>query len=89
MEDLYARYLQLYALDRSGASHDFSDAVEEAVGDLTETVKRVEILAVAAIAVSEFVNTEISESEYIRHELLNFYEFQQIWERYRNLAPRK
>lgn len=89
MEDLYALYLHLYALDRSGASHEFSDSVEEALGDLTETVKRVEVLAVAAIAVSEFVNAEIGESEYIRHELLNFYEFQQIWERYRNLAPKK
>lgn len=83
MEDLYALYLHLHALKNADASQDFANLVKASIPGGSDPAKRVEVIAVAAIATTTFV----IEDEGVT-SLLDFYEFQQQWERYRNLAPK-
>jgi hypothetical protein len=88
MERLYSLYLRLYTLDRAGDAPSFTATLRLFFDDAADTdVARVELGAVAAIAVSDF--TDMNFSVPIANRLLDFYEFQQVWQRYRNLATRQ
>jgi hypothetical protein len=83
MEDLYALYLELYAYNQSGNPEQFAEAVSFALSlDSADTVKSIEVYATAAIAVANY------DYEDAVGGLLDFYQFQQVWERHRNLFPR-
>jgi hypothetical protein len=75
MEDLYALYLKLYALHGAGDSEHFSATLEDETGRFDDVVKLIELNAAAAIAVSDI--------------LLDYYDFQQRWDRFRSIAPRQ
>ena len=90
MEDLYALYLELYAYNQSGNPEQFAEAVAFALSlDNGDTTKSIEVYATAAIAVTGFDGDEVpGRGPYESVSLLDFYEFEQVWERYRNLSPR-
>jgi hypothetical protein len=71
LEDLYALYLYLFAVNRAGDSEAFTATVDAESSAINSTTKRVEVYAAAAVAVYGF---------------FDYYEFQQQWERYRNLS---
>ena len=85
MEELYSLYLKFNALRGAGASEDFGAALNDVLEGAT-TVRSIEINAVAAIATESFAGEKFGET-FIAGPLLDFYEFQQVWQRYRNLAP--
>jgi hypothetical protein len=91
MEDLYALYLKLYAFDASENAESFAELLDRMVGGVSgDTTKGVEFLAVAAIATTSFDGKDVpGRQPYEQVALLDFYEFQQVWQRYRNLAPRQ
>jgi hypothetical protein len=74
LEDLYALYLYLFATNRAGDSEAFTATVDAESSAINSTTKRIEVYAAAAIAVSDI--------------LLDYYDFQQQWERYHNLSPK-
>lgn len=95
MEELYALYLHLYVLDSTDNPSGFKEVLDE-VTHLNEddadeegvpVAKRIEVLAVAAIAATDWEGATVGDE--IAGALLDFYEFQQVWQKYRNLEPRK
>lgn len=85
MEDLYALYLKLNALDNAGASDAFAAALNYALGDAKTTTRAIEINAAAAVATATYPE-DAGGIDY--QSPLDFYQFQQVWERYRNTAPK-
>jgi hypothetical protein len=90
VEYLYSLYLRLYALKQAGAAESFAATVSGILGDvpITNVTRVVELSATAAIAVTECfhqIDGLDADEEVV---FLDFYQFQQVWERYRNLAPR-
>jgi hypothetical protein len=81
MSELYNLYLHLYSLagvgDHEAFSATLTDALTHAEGDVTG---QIQINAVAAIAVT---NENTDDQEAVYFSLLNYFEFQQVWQRYR------
>lgn len=89
MPEMYDLYLYLFAVSGAGDHEAFSAALTDALSVAGhDTVKAIEVNATAAIASVKSSLFSVAGSVYgtSGSGLLDFYGFQQVWQKYRTTA---